>query len=138
LTEEPLWASPPSRPIYNPAMDRYRQAINVAIVLLIAAAVFLIPGGGRAASTFEGVLLVGFGVGFGYLGLRMYREYRVSLHGLGDRYRAALYGAVALVAFLVLGQKHLWETSLGTLAWFALVLLALYGFGIVYRRWRSY
>ncbi len=119
-------------------MDRYRPAINVAIVLLIAAAVFLIPGGGRAAGTFEGVLLVGFGVGFGYLGLRMYREYRVTLHGLGDRYRAALYGAVALVAFLVLGQKHLWETSLGTLAWFALLLLALYGFGIVYRRWRSY
>jgi hypothetical protein len=119
-------------------MERYRQAINVAIVLLIAAAVFALPGGSRAATTFEGVLLVGFGVGFGYLGLRMYREYRVSLHGLGDRYRGALYGSLALVAFLVLGQKHLWQTSLGTLAWFALVLLALYGFGIVYRRWRSY
>jgi hypothetical protein len=119
-------------------MDRYRPAINVAIVLLIAAAVFAIPGGGRAAVTFEGVLLVGFGFGFGYLGLRMYREYRVSLHGLGDRYRGALYGSLALVAFLALGQKHLWETSLGTLVWFALVLLALYGLGIVYRRWRSY
>jgi hypothetical protein len=119
-------------------MDRYRTARNIAIVALIAAAVFLLPGGGRAASTFEGILLVGFGVGFGYLGLRMYREYRVSLHGLGDRYRGALYGSLALVAFLVLGQKHLWQTSVGTLAWFALVLLALYGFGIVYRRWRSY
>jgi hypothetical protein len=119
-------------------MDRYRPAINVAIVLLIAAAVFAIPGGGRAAVTFEGVLLVGFGVGFGYLALRMYREYRVTLHGLGDRYRATLYGSVALVAFLVLGQKHLWQTSLGTLAWFALVLLALYGLGLVFRRWRSY
>ena len=119
-------------------MERYRQAINVAIVLLIALAVFLLPGGGRAAGTFEGILLAGFGVGFGYLGLRMYREYRVTIHGLGDRYRAALYGSLALVGLLVLGQKHLWRTGLGTLAWFALALLALYGLGIVYRRWRSY
>jgi hypothetical protein len=119
-------------------MDRFRPAINVAIVLAIAAAVFLLPGGGQAASTFEGILLVGFGVGFGYLGLRMYREYRVTLHGLGDRHRAALYGAAALVAFLVLGQKHLWQTGLGELVWFALALLALYGFLVVYRRWRSY
>jgi hypothetical protein len=119
-------------------MDRYRPAINVAIVLLIALAVFLLPGGGRVASTFEGILWAGFGVGFGYLGLRMYREYRVTIHGLGDSYRAALYGSLGLVAFLVLGQKHLWQTGLGTLAWFAMALLALYGFGIVYRRWRSY
>jgi hypothetical protein len=119
-------------------MDRTRTARNVAIVALIAAAVYLIPGGGRAASTFEGVLLVGFGVGFAYLGLRLYREYRVTLYGLGDRYRAMLYGAVALVAFLVIGQKHLWRTGLGELAWFALALLALYGFMAVYRRWRSY
>ncbi len=123
---------------YTSAMDRFRPAINVAIVLAIAAAVFLLPGGGQAASTFEGILLVGFGVGFGYLGLRMYREHRVTVHGLGDRHRAALYGSLALVAFLALGQKRLWQTSLGTLAWFALALLALYGGGIVYRHWRSY
>jgi hypothetical protein len=119
-------------------MDRFRPAINVAIVLAIAAAVYLLPGGGRAASTFEGVLLVGFAVGLGYLALRMYREHRVALHGLGDRHRAALYGSSALVALLVLGQKHLWRTGLGELLWFALLLLALYGFGIVLRRWRSY
>ena len=31
----------------------------MAIVALIAAAVFVLPGGGRAANTFEGVLVVG-------------------------------------------------------------------------------
>jgi hypothetical protein len=119
-------------------MDRYRPAINVAIVLLIAAAVYLVPGGGQAASTFEGILMVGFGVGFGYLGVRLYRENRVSVHGLGDRYRAVLYGSLALVAFLAIGQKRMWQTGLGELAWFTLALLALYGVGIAYRRWRSY
>jgi hypothetical protein len=116
------------------------MARNVAIVALIAAAVFLLPGGGQAATTFEGVLLVGFGVGFGYLGLRMYREYRVTLHGLGDRFRGILYGSLALGAFLVVGYTrmlHHSRTLFGVL-WFALLLLALYGLMVVYRRWRSY
>jgi hypothetical protein len=119
-------------------MDSFRTARNVAIVALIAAAVFLLPGGGQAASTFEAVLLVGFGVGIGYLGLRLYRENRVALHGLGDRHRGLLYGTLALGAFVVLGQKRMWETSLGELVWFALVAFVIYGLMVVYRHWRTY
>jgi hypothetical protein len=121
-------------------MERYRTARNVAIVAVIAAAVFLIPGGGQAANAFEAVLIVGFGVGFGYLGLRVYRENRVALHGLGDRHRAILYGSLALAAFLVAGYSrmiHHSRTLVGVL-WFALLLAALYGAMVVYRRWRSY
>jgi hypothetical protein len=117
-----------------------RTARNVAIVALIAAAVFLLPGGGQAADTFESALLIGFGVGFGYLGLRLYREYRVTLHGLGDRHRAALYGSLALAAFEIVGYSRMVQhsrTIFGAL-WFALLLLALYGLMVVYRRWRSY
>ena len=119
-------------------MERFKTARNIAIVALIAAAVFLLPGGGQAASTFEAVLLIGFGVGFGYLGLRLYRENRVAVHGLGDRHRAMLYGAIALAAFVVIGQKRMWETSLGELAWFALVGFVIYGLLDVYRHWRTY
>jgi hypothetical protein len=113
---------------------------NVAIVLLIAAAVFLLPGGGQAANAFEGVLLIGFGVGFGYLGLRMYREYRMTLHGLGDRHRAILYGSLALIGFLVAGYTRMLDQSrtiFGVL-WFVLLFTALYGLMVVYRHWRSY
>ena len=119
-------------------MDRYKNLRNVAIVLLIAAAVYELPGGGRAASIFESILFVAFGVAIGYLGLRMYREGRVALHGLGDRHRALLYGAIALGGFAVLGQKRLWETSLGELVWFVLVGLAVYAVVLVYRHARSY
>jgi hypothetical protein len=117
-----------------------KTARNVAIVLVIAAAVFLLPGGGQAANTFESVLLIGFGVGFGYLGLRLYRENRVAMHGLGDRHRAVLYGSLALAGFLVAAYSrmvHDSRTIFGVL-WFALVLLVLYGLMVVYRRWRSY
>ncbi len=120
-------------------MERYRTARNVAIVAVIAAAVFLIPGGGQAASTFETVLLIGFGVGFGYLGLRLYREFRVPVHGLGDRHRATLYGSLALVAFLIVGySRMLHSTALVGVLWFALLLLVIYGLMVVYRHWRSY
>jgi hypothetical protein len=119
-------------------VDRAKNLRNAAIVLVIAAAVFALPGGGRAANTFEAVLFVAFGVAIGYIGLRMYREYRVSLHGLGDRYRALLYGAVALGGFAVVGQKRLWQSGLGELVWFLLVALVVYAVVLVYRHARSY
>jgi hypothetical protein len=119
-------------------MDRMKAARNTAIVLLIAAAVFLLPGGGRAANTFEALLLVGFGVAIGYLGLRMYRENRVALHGLGDRYRGMLYGALALGAFVLIARRDMWETGLGGLLWFVLVGLVVYALVVVYRYSRTY
>jgi hypothetical protein len=115
-----------------------RTARNVAIVLLIAAAVYALPGGGRAANIFEAVLLIGFGVGFGYLGLRLYRENRIALHGLGDRYRALLYGALALGTVLVVGQKRMWESGIGELAWFVLAGLVVYALIAIFRYSRSY
>jgi uncharacterized membrane protein len=117
-----------------------RMLRNIAIIALIAAAVYLIPGGGKAANTFESVLIVGFACGFGYFGLRLYREHRVALHGLGDRSRAMLYGSLALIAFLIVGYDrmvHHSSTLVGVI-WFALVLVVLYGLMDVYRRWRSY
>jgi hypothetical protein len=119
-------------------MDRVKTARNVAIVALIAAAVFLLPGGGRAARTFEAVVLVAFGVGIAYLGLRSYREHRMTLHGLGERYRALLYGALALGVVAVIAQKRMWQTSLGELVWFALIGLVVYALIAVYRYWRTY
>ena len=119
-------------------MGRITTVRNVAIVLALAAAVDVLPGGGRGANTFETVLLIGFGVGFSYLGLRLYRENRVAIHGLGDRYRAMLYGALALIVIVVIGQKRMWETSLGAVLWFALIVLGVYAVANVYRHWRTY
>jgi hypothetical protein len=119
-------------------MEQLKTARNVAIVVLLAAAVYLLPGGGRAASTFEAILLVGFGVGFGYLGVRLYRENRIAVHSLGDRHRALFYGGLALIAFIVMAQKRMWQTGLGEIVWFALIAVAGYALLNVYRHWRSY
>src|SRR5271163_3193609 len=99
-------------------MDQLKTARNVAIVVAIAAAVYFLPGGGRAASTAEAALFVAFGAGIAYLGLRLYREHRVALFGLGDNYRGLLYGALAGGVFLVAARHRMWGSGAGELAWF--------------------
>jgi hypothetical protein len=119
-------------------MDRANTARNVAIVAAIAAAVYLVPGGGRAANTFQALLYIGFGVGIGYLGLRSYREHRVALHGLGDRHRALLYGALAVGMVAIVARGRMWETGVGELVWFVIAGLVVYAAIVVVRRWRAY
>ena len=119
-------------------VDRAKNLRNVVIVLVVAGAVYAIPGGGRAAYTFEAVVLILFGVAIGYLGLRFYRERRMTLLSLGDGYRALLYGSLAVAGIAVIAQKRMWETSLGELVWFVLVGLVVYGLLATYRHARSY
>ncbi len=80
------------------------------------------PGGGRAAQHLRsGPVGRASAIGIGYLGLRLYREHRVALHGLGDRHRALLYGARRAGRVLLHGRApRMWETGLGELAWFVL------------------
>ena len=111
---------------------------NVAILVAIAAAVYFVPGGGRVAHTVEAVLLVAFGLGIGYFGLRMYREYRVALHSLGDRHRGLLYGGIAGAVFAYMARVRMWQTGIGELVWFALAGFILYTLLEVYRHWRAY
>jgi hypothetical protein len=118
--------------------ERTKMARNIAIVLVIAAAVYFIPGGGRAAGTFEAALWVAFSIGLGYFGLRLYRESRVTIHGLGDRHRAILYGGVALAFFAYAARKHMFETSFGELVWFVIVGCVIYAGMEVFRHSRTY
>jgi FtsH-binding integral membrane protein len=119
-------------------MDRLRIARNVAIVALIAAAVEFLPGGGRVAEAFAAALWVVFAAGFAYFTYRLYRERRVDLHGLGDRHRALLYGAIAVGFLTVAAQPRMWQTGFGEFVWFVLIGLAGYTLLAVYRYSRTY
>ncbi|HEX4187990.1 MAG TPA: hypothetical protein VHY83_08850 [Solirubrobacteraceae bacterium] len=122
-------------------MDRMKNVRNVAIVLAIAALVYLISNGergGRFEMTFEAILWSAFALGIGYFGIRLYREHRISLHSLGDRHRAMLYGAAALGVFDVAARKRMWQTSLGELLWFVLVAIVVWAALEVYRYSRTY
>jgi hypothetical protein len=94
---------------------------NIAIILLIALGVAVIPGGGAAAATaIQGVSIVFLGT-LGWFAMLMYRQHRVALYSLGDRRRAALYIAIGA---LVLVLSTLWKVS-GASAVIALVIAAV-------------
>jgi hypothetical protein len=111
---------------------------NIAIVLLIAALVAIVPGGGTAASVVvQAVSLVFLGA-IAWVATIMYREHRTSLYSLGDHRRAALYAAAAALAVTLTATHRLWQTSLGSVAWLLLVGAAVYVGGSVIWAARKY
>jgi hypothetical protein len=118
--------------------DRVKTARNVAIILLIAAAVEFLPGGGRVANTFAAILWAVFYGGLGYMGVRLYREHRLDIYGLGDRHRALLYGAIAVGVVTIAAKGRMWQTSFGEFVWFVLIGMVVYTLFAVYRFARTY
>lgn len=118
--------------------ERWKTARNIAILLLIAAAVAFLPGGGRAANTFATVLGVVFAAGIAYAGIWFYRQNRVAIYSLGDRRRGLLYGAIGVAVVTVAAKPRMWETGFGEFAWFVVIGLVAYALVALYRYSRSY
>jgi hypothetical protein len=115
-----------------------RNARNVLIILVLAAAVAFLPGAGVGASFLGWLLGIGFLGALAWFIARLYREYRLTLYSLGDRNRGLLYGAVGVTVLTLTATKLMWQTAIGTLAWFALLAAAIYAAVYVYRASREY
>ena len=113
-------------------------ARNVAIILLLAAAVAFIPGGGTTAGLVGGILSTLIMVSLVFFAYRFYREHRVELDALGDRWRGLLYGAIAAVVLALAALPRLHDSSGGTLVVVALLGAAAYAFYAVWRHYREY
>jgi hypothetical protein len=118
--------------------DSQRTVVNVAIIVVLAAALDLLPGGSRGAAGVEALLVAAFAVGVGYLGLHTYREHHVSIYGLGERYRPLLYGALGVGAVTFVAKDRMWQTTGGEIIWFVLMGIVVYALVATYRYWRSY
>jgi hypothetical protein len=119
--------------------DRNTHIRNFAIVLVLAVAVWQLPGGGTATSTINNILGLIFAGGLVFFGYRMYMEHRSSLFMLEDKVRALLYGSLVLVALALIGTARMWdEGGLGVLIWLALIGAGVYGCVTVYRVSREY
>jgi hypothetical protein len=113
-------------------------ARNLAIVFGLAAVVWLLPAGGQGASTASAALVALFSVGLVLFAGRMYLERRTTIDGLGDRYRALLYGAVAVGFVTFAATPRLLASSAGTAAWIALLAGVVMALLAVVRYARSY
>ena len=101
-------------------------ARNIAIVLVLAALVALIPGGGTGATVAIQAVSLTFVATLGWFASVMYRQHRSTLYSLGDRRRALLYVALGVAAVTLTGTTRLWSTAGGSVAWLLLIGGALY------------
>jgi hypothetical protein len=113
-------------------------ARNVGIVLLVAALVAFLPGGGAAAAVVGGILSTLILASFVLLVARWYRERRMDLLGLGDPWRALLYGAIGAAVLAMAARPRLQETTGGTLVWVGVLGAAAYSLYLVWRHSREY
>ena len=108
---------------------------NIAIVLLLGAAVAFIPGGGDAASLIAALFSTAILAAFVMLAVRFYRENRMDIVGMPDRWRAILYGALGVIVLAMAARPRLVGTGGGLLLWLAAIAGSVYA---LYRVWRQY
>ena len=119
--------------------DRLKHLRNIAIIVVLAVAVWKLPAGGTASATVSNILSVLFVGGLLFLAFRLYMERREVIMGLEDRLRGILYGSLALATITLVATRKWWAAGgVGTLVWLVLMCLSLYGVYYVWRAYRTY
>lgn len=119
--------------------DRAKHLRNVAIILVLALIVWLLPQGATAGVTLSNLLTVILFAGLLFFGYRMYMENRMTLLDLSERLRVILYGSLALLTITLVATSRMWNANGGfILLWFALVGAGVYGLLTVFRAYREY
>jgi hypothetical protein len=119
--------------------DRGKHLRNIAIIVLLAVVVWLVPGGQEAGLTIGNLLSVIFVAGLLFLGYRLYMENRATIFGLEERQRGMLYAACALLVIALVGTRKMWDAGgLGALVWLALMGIAVWALYSVWRAYRTY
>lgn len=115
-----------------------QTARNVLIILALGAAVAFVPGGSKGSDAILQALLVVMLAALVFFAVRIYRERRTDLYSLPERERAILYASGGLATITLVGTSRMWDTGAGSIAWLALIGLAIFGVYHVYRTARAY
>jgi hypothetical protein len=119
--------------------DRRTHVRNFLIIIVIAVAVWKLPGGGTAAATISNLLSVVFIGGLFFLAYRTYMERRDVIFGLEDRQRGLAYGALALAGFALVATSRMWNAGpLGGVVWLAMLSAAGWALYSVWRAYKTY
>ena len=119
--------------------DRTRTARNVFILLVLAAAVWRLPGGAVGERTVSNLISIVFWGGLIFFMYRIYMERRTTLLGWDDRLRLRLYASIGVMMFAIVATARMFSLgSVGGLAWFVLLGLAVWGIFTALRAARSY
>ena len=112
---------------------------NVVILLLLAAAVWRLPGGAVGERTVSNLIAIVFWGGLIFFIYRLYMELRATLLGWDDRVRFRLYASIGMMMFAIVATARMFGLgSFGALAWFLVIGIAVWGIFTAVRAARSY
>lgn len=114
-----------------------KQLRNVAILAVIALAIVTVPAAGAVAALLTAVLWLGVTALVAYVVGRFYRERRIDIYGLGDRYRATLYFSLAAIV-VALAASQAFSSTAGSLVEFGVFAVCLVALVKTYEAWRNY
>lgn len=113
-------------------------AWKFGLIMLVALALVVLPGGGNALDVVLTLLTVIFFGSIAFLVYRLWRQYRFELDALDSNVRLVLYASPALALLTLTATSRLFDSGGGgVLLWFALLALASYGLFWVWTRYRS-
>ena len=119
--------------------DRRTHLRNVAIIVVLALIVWLLPGGAEAGATVANILGLVFAGGLLFFGYRLYMEHRDTIFGLEERQRGILYAGLALIAVTLVATRRMWnDGGIGAVVWLALIGAGAYAIYGVWRAYREY
>lgn len=107
---------------------------NVAIIALLALGLTVLPGGGNIATALLTALSLVFLVAIGLLAARVWKESSLTRDVMTDRQRTIVYGSLGALALMIAGLDELLDSGGGTVAFIAIVALAVY---LLVTTWRE-
>jgi hypothetical protein len=108
-----------------------QTARNVAIILLLALAVAVVPGGEATAETILVAISIAFLGAIAWFVYRLYRDQQFTLATMSDGRRAILFGAVGAMVLLIVGFEEF--SGGGIVLWLALMAAAVAAIVLVVR-----
>jgi hypothetical protein len=109
-----------------------------AIIAALAAVVAFVPHGGSTAGFIGRLISIALTVLFALFAVRLYQMFRDDIYGLGDRYRAILYGSIGGFVLAMAWREELFDTTAGSLLWVAMIAATFAGLYVCFMRWRAY
>lgn len=109
-------------------------ARNVAIIMLLALIVAVVPGGDAAAEAILVALSMAFLAAIAWFVARLYRDQQLTLATMPDSRRAILFGGVGAICLLIVGYEEFRSWGGGILVWIALMAAAV---AAIFLTWRD-
>ena len=107
---------------------------NIAIIMLLALGLTVLPAGGNVADGILAALSLIFLGAIALLLVRFWRDNSLARDTMTDRQRGIIYGSLGAIALMVAGTDELFETGAGTVAWLVIVAVSVW---LIFTTWRE-